>query len=160
MLSAAINSVAICHIEASTANQFSSYDGNLMLSRGSPAPSLRHLLSYTENYTEILQQSPSKGQDKAELDNICGRDNVIEERTKDVSLIRCNPKPQTKPTKTLNVAITRSGRTTSERLRSKRNSSDNFNRLWLLTRLFFAESISTVILSSSNTVSANIESLD
>jgi hypothetical protein len=163
----------------------------------------------------------------------------MEERTKDVSLVRCDPKPQSKtyqregaqspankkqlqrakPTKTPNIAITRSGRTTSEQLRSKRkvndqhsykvkrlqkqtlkeippiynckfplieiyqtftnrSSSDNSNRLWLLTRLFFAvasqdafvqlrnscltirESISTVILSSSNTVSANMESLD
>ena len=59
-----------------------------------------------------------------------------------------------------------------------RSSSDNSDRLWLLTRLFFAvasqdafvqlqnscltirESTSTVILPSSNTVSANMESLD
>jgi len=33
-----------------------------------------------------------EGQDKAELDNIYGWDNVIEERIKDVFLVRCDPK--------------------------------------------------------------------
>ena len=144
-------------------------------------------------------QARKEGQDEVELDNIYGRDNVMEERTKDVSLVRCDPERQSKtyqregaqspankkqlqrakPTKTPNAAITRSGRTTLERLQSKRkvndqhyhkvkrlqkqtlkeippihdckfplieiyqtfadrSSSDNSDRLWLLTRLFFA----------------------
>ena len=41
-------------------------------------------------------QARKEGQDEAELDNICGRDSVMEERIKDVSLVRCDPEPQSK----------------------------------------------------------------
>ena len=62
--------------------------------REEPQQSINHDLQHVRRDDQT--QARKEGQDEAELDNIYGRDNVIEERTKDVSLVRCDPKPQSK----------------------------------------------------------------
>ena len=56
--------------------------------------SINHNLQHARRDDQT--QARKEGQDEAELDNICGRDNVMEECTKDVSLVRCDPERQSK----------------------------------------------------------------